>query len=827
MNIANDLKYLKWIFLFLLFSFLVIFGLFLDFLIKDEYKEIYELAQKDAVANYNKDLLFRKWGASHGGVYVPIDSTTQPNIYLKNVPERDISTPSGKKLTLINPAYMLRQLYLLQAKQNGVKSHITSLNPIKPENKPDEWETEALQAFKTGSKEFVEIIDDKDIHLFRLMYPMITEKSCLKCHQFQGYKVGDIRGGISISVPLDSYYAIAQSRIRINIFIFSIIGLIVCVLTFFGFRKIKKEISKRLHAQQLLVQQNEVLLSTKIKLEASENNLKAQNEEYLALNEELNESNSSIQKINEEYLSINEEISERNKKIQEINNTISEQDYWLRESQKIGGLGYYILEFSTGKWTSSDVLDEIFGIDTAYPKDVAGWLDLIHPEHQNEMQGYFTKLIKNKNPFNKDYKIVRKNDGQTRWVHGLGELKLNEQGGLEIMHGTIQDITERKVLVQNLKEAKEKAEENERLKSAFLANMSHEIRTPMNGIIGFSELLDRQNLTKEKQKTYTEIIKNSSVQLLSIVNDILDISKIETGQMSVFLEKINLHDFFTEIFLFFEPKVKQKKLDLFLIIEPKYNHLIALTDGGKLRQILFNLLSNAIKFTPKGSIHFGYTLKDQQLKFFVSDTGIGIEEKHYQTIFNRFHQVETVAKKSIGGTGLGLSICKGLIELMKGKIWVESKPNEGATFYFSLSYCFDEPLHEKQMPEFFKTIIKKNITALIVEDDDVNFFFLEEYLKNYNIQIIRALNGAEAVSLCRENNNFNIIFMDIKLPVMDGFQATIEIRKFLPDIYIIAQTAFATQDDREKAKQCGCNDYISKPIDSAKFERIIQNYLCE
>ncbi len=379
--------------------------------------------------------------------------------------------------------------------------------------------------------------------------------------------------------------------------------------------------------------------------------------------------------------------------------------------------------------------------------------------------------------------------------------------------------------VEELKLAKEKAEENDRLKSAFLANMSHEIRTPMNGIVGFAKLLQKPGITENKMIHYIKVIVDSSNQLLNIVNDILDISRIETGQIEIFKEQTDIYELLNETVSFFALKADEKNLQIDFNCELSERNSIVNIDKGKLKQILFNLVSNALKYTEKGSINIICKLKNEMLEFAVNDTGIGIHRKEHEKIFDRFNKVVVSSKKLYGGTGLGLSICKGYVEALNGKIWLESEAGKGSTFYFNLPHERIETPFEKILTEKQKEKEFNNPTILVVEDEDLNFSFIQELLDDKKINYIRAKTGKEALELFRNNTNIDLILMDIRLPEMDGYTVTRKIRMNNHEIPIIAQTAYALAGDKEKAIKAGCNDYIAKPIIEEQFNYLIGKYL--
>jgi PAS domain S-box-containing protein len=394
------------------------------------------------------------------------------------------------------------------------------------------------------------------------------------------------------------------------------------------------------------------------------------------------------------------------------------------------------------------------------------------------------------------------------------------------------DITEQKKQTIDLIAAKEHAEQSDRLKSSFLANMSHEIRTPMNGILGFSDLLKEPELTGDKQQRYIRIIEKSGARMLNIINDIVDISKIETGLMEVHLEESNINEQIEYIDTFFKPEVEGKGMKLFFKNSLPSKEAIINTDREKIYAILTNLVKNAIKYTNEGSIEFGYNLKMESptkvLEFFIKDTGIGISKDRQEAIFERFIQADITDKMALHGAGLGLSISKAFVELLGGKIWVSSEKGKGSTFYFTIPYK-SESYTKSDIPTFESDEGEKgqikNLKVLIVEDDEVSDLLISTMLEKINNQVLHSETGVEAIETCRNNPDLDLVLMDIQMPEMNGYEATRKIREFNKDVVIIAQTAFGLTGDREKSLSAGCNEYITKPINKLEFDSLIQNAL--
>ncbi|MBC8439958.1 MAG: response regulator [Deltaproteobacteria bacterium] len=398
---------------------------------------------------------------------------------------------------------------------------------------------------------------------------------------------------------------------------------------------------------------------------------------------------------------------------------------------------------------------------------------------------------------------------------------------LEIISHQISISLERKKAEQNLKSALEKAQESDRLKSAFLANMSHEFRTPMNGILGFAQLLREPDLTGEEQQKYLGIMEKSGERMLDIISAIVSISKIESGSMEVSMSDTNVNEQIEFIYDFFKPAVEEIGIHLVAKKALPSKEAIITSDREKIYAILTNLVGNATKFTKKGSIELGYEKKGKYLEFFVKDTGDGIADEKKEIIFERFRQGSESYNREYEGAGLGLSISKAYVEMLGGKIWVESELGKGSTFYFTIPFSAEtepEIITEESVSLVEKNGIIKKLKILMVEDDEASEQFLSLAVKSFDKGGLKARNGIEAIEVCRNNPGIDLILMDIRMPEMNGYEATRQIREFNQEVVIIAQTAYGLSSDREKAIEAGCNDYISKPIDVALLKALIKKY---
>ena len=386
-------------------------------------------------------------------------------------------------------------------------------------------------------------------------------------------------------------------------------------------------------------------------------------------------------------------------------------------------------------------------------------------------------------------------------------------------------VAERTVELEN---ARKKAEEADRLKSAFLANMSHEIRTPMNAIVGFSNLL-LSNLPESEKEEYVRIINSNSENLMVLINDILDISLIEANQLKIEVVPFNANLIMKELESIFNYR---NKPDLVIKLDPlPCNQLVLHTDQYRFRQVLNNLLSNALKYTDKGEIRFGYNILDDKAVFYVSDSGIGISKEDFERIFDYFHKLEDSRTKFYKGTGIGLSISKKLLEMLGGEIWLESAPGKGSTFYFTI------PLPSDHLPEKPKSKHGNETTnhslpgahIIIAEDDPTNYLLLEKLFRRMNAQITWIKDGKEMLDFVKNNPalEHSVIIMDIKMPVMNGIDAFHEIRKINKTIPVIAVTAYATESEKQNLLQQGFTDYVSKPVNASLLIEIIKRNLAK
>lgn len=435
----------------------------------------------------------------------------------------------------------------------------------------------------------------------------------------------------------------------------------------------------------------------------------------------------------------------------------------------------------------------------------------IFKEDRKRVEKAYDDLIEGRSDkVKEEYRVinVQNNIHRIEWVEAQAAVETRDENGKPLtLVGSSLVITTRKKMEMELTTARDRAEESNRLKSAFLANMSHEIRTPLNAIVGFSGILASTDEEEEKQE-YVSIIENNNTLLLQLISDILDLSKIEAGTLEFQYSNIDLNKMLNELTSSLQLKIKSEKVQLTCHLAEK--NCFIHTEKNRLSQLLINLISNAIKFTTEGYIRFGYELRGKEIYFYVSDTGCGIPKDKQKSIFGRFVKLNSFEQ----GTGLGLSICQTLVEHMGGTIGVDSEEGKGSTFWFTLPYKAAIAVEESIKKEEIQPIsIEKNkFTILIAEDNESNYKLFASILKG-EYQLIHAWDGQEAVEMFKQYNP-QIILMDINMPVMDGYEATKEIRKYSAKVPIIAITAFAYASDEQRVMESGFDGYMPKPINA-------------
>jgi PAS domain S-box-containing protein len=709
---------------------------------------------------FDKDLSFREWVTLHGGVYVPVTADTTPNPYL-DVPGRDEVTRSGKSLTLMNPAYVMRQYYEKFEIQGGVKGHLTSLKPIRPENKPDPWEEQSLIAFEAGKAEanIIETLDGTEY--VRFMRPLITTKGCLKCHERQGYKEGDIRGGLSVSVPMAPLWNIERGQVVMLSGIHALLWVLgLAGIVLFG-RKILKSERQRGEAQEGLRKSVDEISDLYNNAPCGYHSVDA---------------NGTFLRINETELK------------------------WL---------GY----------ASEEVIGRM------------RFADLLTPQSLETFASNFALLKARGWVSNLEFELHRK-DGTVLPVVLSATVVKDAKDHYQMNRATLFDNTERKGIIEALREAKKAAELANRAKSDFLGNMSHEIRTPMNAVIGLSDLALKTELTP-RQRDYVSKIHNAGISLLGLINDILDFSKIEAGRLTMERVDFGLDKVMDAVISIAGQNAHAKGLELILNVPSDIPQELV-GDPHRLEQVLVNLVGNAVKFTESGEVELQIALLEKtggkvKLRFTVRDSGIGMTEEQSARLFQPFSQADSSTTRKYGGTGLGLSIVRRLVEMMSGQVWAQSTPGKGSTFIFTAWFGVGSPAAQRRQPI---PSALEGMRVLVADDNPVAQEVMCSILQSLRFPVQVVGTGEEAVeSVIRaeEEDPFGLVLMDWKMPGIDGIEATKRITKGgvvknIPAVIVLSASG-GGEGERVKALEAGAVDFLVKPVTaSTLFDAIMETF---
>ena len=717
------------------------------------------LARVEARSHFEKDLVYRRWVNQQGGVYAPPTRDMPPNPYLRDIPDRDVVTTTGKALTLINPAYMTRLVHQLGLEQYGVRGHITSLNPLRPENQADEWERQALQQFEVGQTEVAAKAEIDGQPFLRFMRPMLTEQGCLKCHASQGYKIGQVRGGISVSVPLAPYLEIASTRQQSMLIWHGIVGLLG-LLGLWTAARLLRRLEERLR-----------------KGEHKFHSLFAAMTEGVALHELV--SDAGGQPIDYVLLDVNPAF--------ESIVGISRQQVVGRSAREAYGTG------------AAPYLE-------TYAKVVASGLP--------------AKFEATFSPLQKTFAISVTAYAPQRFATVFEDI--TERKSAEVELTRYREHLEELVAIRTdqLADAKDAAESANQAKSTFLASMSHEIRSPLNGIIGMTHILRRGSVSPV-QADRLDKIDTSAAHLLSMINDILDLSKIEAGKIVLENSPLSIDAILNHLKSMVGPRIQAK--GLLLRVETDGFMADLRGDPTRLQQALLNYVANAIKFTESGTITLRITRVAEDaasvlLRFAVQDTGIGIAPATLARLFTAFEQAESATTRKYGGSGLGLAITRRLAELMGGEAGADSTPGLGSTFWFTARLSKRSPagIDDAQPISRAEQLIRERHQGrcvLVVDDDPLNREVAQFILEDVGLAVDQAEDGVQALHKAGERS-YAAILMDMQMPNLDGVTATRQIRA-LPNcrkVPILAITANAFAEDKARCLEAGMNDFVAKPF---------------
>ncbi len=777
-----DLVHLPLSLLFVSWSALI--AVFCGWNINKDYNTEYVSAISIATTNHEKDIMYRHWLASIGDLYI-IAPHTNGSKTAGEKSEQNTIRSSGTNLTRITPSYITRQIQEMSYTKKGVRGHLTSLKPIRALNAPDVWEERALNYFEKGVTEYSSLETMEGVPYMRFMRPLKIEAACLECHGGQGYKTGDIRGGLSIAVPWLPHKTRLKEKMAQELVGHGCIWLL-------GILSI---ISYRRSLEEYLTVQSGLIVTLRDRETV------------------LEEISDGLRKSNKNGAELFQELST------------------IVNSAPIGILK---LVDRTIVMANSSFCDM-----TGYSKEeIAGQNTLMFYSSREEYENVYNKLYRSplSGESNTSHETTcRRKDGSLFYVK-ISVKQIDPHDPAIGSIATFEDVTENKRLIDDLRSARDHAETSARAKSNFLATMSHEIRTPMNGVIGMSGILLDTPLTGE-QREYAEIICRSGESLLGLINDILDFSKNESAQLTMevldFDLAITLHDTIKML----EYRAIETGLSLTSRVESTVPlHLKG--DPGRIRQVIINLVNNALKFTHQGAVDVTVSLVSEQdsyatVKFSVHDSGIGIPQSRLGAIFEPFTQVDGSTSRKYGGTGLGLAICKQLAELMGGEIGVTSVERSGSTFWFTARLEKQQREAVKEPTQSICRTVERvaDLTAhiLLAEDNLINQKVALRMLNTLGYTVDVALNGKDAVEAL-SNFNYDIVLMDCMMPEMDGYAATATIRNtdsavLNHNVPIIAMTANALAEDRDNCLQAGMDDYLSKPVKKEVLAATLEKWL--
>ena len=730
----------------------------------------------EARSNWNKDQAFRGWATKHGGLYVRPNARTQPSPYLSHIPNRDIVTTDGMKLTLLNPAFMMRQMTEEYEDSYGIKGKITAKTVLNPINKADEWEAKALNAFESGETEvYEETLIDGSLYL-RYMKPMSMKQGCMKCHGHLGIKIGEIHGGVSVSIPMKSYISMVDSTTQ-SILITHLLILFLGYLGIiaYGWMAKKREV-ERLNFETELKQHQKIL-----------------EEQVLIRTKELKEKE--------------QEAQENAKRLDQIMDTAAE--------------GIITSDISGTIESFNHAAEDIFGFTA---KDIIGKnIDLLIPGSlKHKHSEYVEKYVETGESLivgvGREVQAQRKDGSVFPASIAISDMQFNHK---RIFTAIIHDITPIKENESALIESKEEAEKANLVKSEFLSSMSHDLRTPLNAVLGYGQLLEgnpSEPLTKD-QSEYVEQILNGGKHLLNLINDILDLAKIEADKVELFIEELDLHSILDECIILIQPLAEEHNIQINDNYKNQDNKFIK-ADNTRIKQILLNILSNAIKYNKKnGSITIEHQIIDKnKLRINIKDTGLGIADDKQINMFTPFFRVND-NNSSAEGTGIGLTISKKLIEIMNGSINFVSKIGKGSTFWIEIPLI--ERVENQQdnlitnQSNKYLMFDKLEASVLYVEDNAANIRLMKSLTGNIEgLKLMVAINARDGIALAKEKQP-DIIILDINLPDMNGIDVFKELGN-LPEtahIPVIALSAAASNSDIQKGLSAGFKYYLTKPMD--------------
>ena len=837
-------------------------------------KHITKHAHDEATTIINKDLAFRRWATIHGGVYVPPTEKTPPNQWL-NVPKRDVVTTNGDRLTLMNPAYMTRQIMELFSDQYGVRGHITSLFTKNPNNAPDLWEREALVRFERGEKAVSALAEINGTPYFRLILPMRMEQGCLKCHADTKVPLGGIRGGISTAVPMLPHQQVAADSLRGVALGHGAIWLVGMLgITTVSLYKHRQQERERLTEEELRAQEAlYASLTTASPAGVFQTDLQGSccyvNDRWSAITGLSREAAQGSgwtatlhpedrQRVcdawqqtvlhrapfNLEYRFVRPDGSAawvlgqaarivgnngtvtgfvgtiiEISRIKQVEAKLAESAMFLNESQTIARVAGWKSNPRTNMLEWTDAMYRLLDHPPEQPLSHESGFRYFDPQDLPALEQALVRAFDHGEPFRMTCRMTT-GSGRRFWADFRCIGRMEDSAGPYIA-GTLQDISEYKQVEELLTSAKQTAEATSRAKSELLATLSHELRTPLNGVMGGTQLLEMTDLSDE-QTEYLQMIRSSATNELALVNDLLDLAGLEASGVELVEEPFSIPQCINLATTLHCRALQERGLELNTTLEESLQQTV-IGDSRRLTQIVANLLSNAVKFTSQGSISIKAeaapcTGNKLRLRLSVTDTGIGIPTQHQDRIFEPFVQVDMSSTREYGGTGMGLAISRKLAQRMGGTLQVSSSPGEGSCFILELPLKIAGG-NDQQQPDLQTGLLPswggRPLTVVVAEDNEINQQTAAGLLTRLGLKPLCASDGKQAVAFWLAGG-VDAMLMDIQMPVMDGHKALQFIRQREQGsdehLPVIAVTAHAMLGDRERLLAEGFDGYVAKPF---------------
>lgn len=738
------------------------------------------LALQRAESDFETTLYYRAWNAGHGGLYAPVTEVTQPNPYLE-VENKTVELVPGEEYTLINPAYMTRQVHELMAKDGVLSARMTSLDPINPKNKPVAWERRALEALAAGESRYVEVAEGATSgaegdaaelpgEVLRFMKPLYTEESCLQCHGPRGYRLGDLRGGLSIAVSLDkirSASAFGWNLAHRFTYGIGLLGLLALGLFWWYF------------------------------------NLKKRREAFLF-----------------------EELEREKERI-------------ARLTREVPGMVYEFCRDREGRmWIprSNQWMETLFGCQLRDVENDAGpLLSRVVAEDQERLFASVEESYRRGHDWRCEFR-VRDGEDRLRWLFGNSSIQ-KQADGSAIWYGFVTDITPQKELEHQLVEAREAAETASRAKSEFLSMMSHEIRTPMNGILPIIDML-RDEVENPEHRELLGVARQSADLLMKLINDILDYNKIVAGRIEVERRPMLPRTVVEEAVATMRSLAMKKGIAV-EVEDRGEGETWVYGDAFRIQQVLLNLLNNAVKFSERGTIRVAVWMEGagaKTLRVEICDEGRGMDEAMVKAVMEPFRQADSSTSREFGGTGLGLAICGGLMDAMGGALDLDSELGQGTRVEIRLpvELCSEiadggrstETLEAEARKEKAKkeeaVVWEDAVRVLMVEDEPINVAVQKRLLKRYHLEPDVAVTGEEALALLRERK-YDLVLLDLQLPQMSGLEVMRQMEP-MNRPYVVAMTAHALDRHREECFAAGADDFVSKPVRRAALEAALERF---